>query len=164
MTYRLTPQRMAILRCLEGTREHPSAEDIYGKVKSAFPPMSRATVYNTLELLRRRGDVRELTIDPGRRRYDPDTSEHHHLLCTGCGRIVDITRRFRFSLDREEAEGFELRGNHVEFYGLCPDCRGEEVSYLATFKCDKCGATKEGRCKPKKCPSCEKAGTMQKQG
>ncbi|MBT9168785.1 MAG: Peroxide operon regulator [Syntrophomonadaceae bacterium] len=58
---KLTPQRLAILDCLDGNKEHPSAEDIYKDVSKRFPTMSFATVYNTLEALRQRGGILELT-------------------------------------------------------------------------------------------------------
>ena len=163
MTYRLTPQRLAILEFLEGNRNHPSADDIYRKVKAGFPGMSRATVYNTLDLLCRQGELAELTVDPRRRRYDPDTSAHHHLVCRACGLIVDIFRDFRILLSDEERESFLVESTHVQFTGLCLQCREKEVATMATFTCDKCGATKEGRCRPKKCPSCGIEGSMQKE-
>ena len=125
--------------------------------------MSRATVYNTLDLLRRRGEIVELTIDSGRRRYDPDTSAHHHLVCRSCGKVVDIFRDFPISLGDGESESFLVESAHIQFTGLCPQCRGKEMSTMATFKCEKCGATKEGRCRPKKCPSCQAEGSMQKE-
>jgi Fur family peroxide stress response transcriptional regulator len=154
---------MAILRVLEGNRRHPSVEEVHREVRKDFPTMSLATVYNTLEMLRKQGEVRRLSIDPARRRYDPETSAHHHLLCTECGRIVDIHRTFDLDLGDGEGEGFEIMGNHVEFTGRCPECQREEVVTLAEFKCEACGATKEGRCKPKKCPACGASGTMAKQ-
>jgi Fur family peroxide stress response transcriptional regulator len=163
MTYRLTPQRLAILGFLEGNEDHPSADDIYRKVKIGFPGMSRATVYNTLDLLCRRGEIAELTVDPERRRYDPDTRAHHHLICRACGRVVDIFRNFRVSLSDEERESFIVESTHVQFRGLCPQCREKEVNTMAIFKCEKCGATKDGRCRPKKCPSCGEEGSMEKQ-
>ena len=67
--FKLTPQRLAILDYLDGNTNHPSAEEIFGAVKTKFPTMSFATVYNTLEALRDRGKVLELTIDPSRKRY-----------------------------------------------------------------------------------------------
>jgi Fur family peroxide stress response transcriptional regulator len=119
---KLTPQRIAILECLEGNEEHPSAEDIFDSVREKFPTMSFATVYNTLDRLRRDGLVLELSIDPTRRRYDPDVSTHHHMICTSCGRVADIKRDFDLSVPEEEREGFDISMGHVEFYGRCPDC------------------------------------------
>lgn len=123
MNFRLTPQRMAIMECLQGNRDHPSAEDIFRQVKQTLPTISLATVYNTLDLMRERGIVSELTIDSRRRRYDPDTGPHHHLLCRCCGKILDICRQVDITLTNLEKGGFVVEGNHIEFYGTCPECR-----------------------------------------
>ncbi len=162
--FKLTPQRLAILEYLDGNRDHPAAEDIYHDVKKSFPTMSLATVYNTLEALKRRGEVVELTIDPERRHYDPNTEPHHHLICQRCKKIVDVHKEFRINIPPAQRQGFRITGNHIEFYGVCPECTRKGGVEMAVFKCESCGATKEGRCKPKKCPKCGETGTMSKQG
>lgn len=120
---KLTPQRLAIIKYLEGNQMHPSAEDVYAEVSKKFPTMSLATVYNTLETLKKRGEVQELTIDPGKKRFDPDTGPHHHIICTACGRIVDVHIQYDLNVPAGERKDFEITGNHVEFYGLCARCR-----------------------------------------
>ena len=126
---KLTPQRLAIMEYLDGNRDHPSAEDIYREVRKKYPMMSFATVYNTLETLKKKGDLTELTIDPERRRYDPDTEVHHHLICMKCRRIVDIHKDFSLNIPDEDRDSFDVVGNHIEFYGVCPECKSsaEEV-------------------------------------
>ena len=123
---KLTPQRLSILMYLEGNKDHPTAEEIYKKVSKKFPTMSFATVYNTLETLKRQGKVTEITIDPDKRHFDPDMEKHHHLICSRCKRIADIQVEFDLALPRSAVQGFEITGNHVEFYGICPDCRKKE--------------------------------------
>ncbi len=120
---KLTPQRLAILDYLEGNKLHPSAEEIYAAISKKFPTMSFATVYNTLDALQRRGEVRELTIDAGKKRFDPDTSPHHHLICVKCRGISDIFTDYDLPLSENERAGFEIIGSHIEFYGVCPKCR-----------------------------------------
>ncbi|SEM59487.1 Fur family transcriptional regulator, peroxide stress response regulator [Syntrophus gentianae] len=120
---KLTPQRLAILEYLKDNREHPSAADIYAAVSEKYQTMSFATVYNTLKALKDREHVLELAIDGGKKRYDPDTIRHHHLICTECRKIVDIFVEFDLSVPEAELNGFEIRANHVDFYGLCPECR-----------------------------------------
>jgi len=119
---KLTPQRIAILDYLEGNVTHPSAEDVYRAVLRKFPTMSFATVYNTLETLKDRGMVRELTGDPGKKRFDPNSRPHHHLICTQCRRIVDVQVEFRLPVAEQDRAGFEITGNHIEVYGTCPVC------------------------------------------
>lgn len=124
---KLTPQRLAILNYLAGNKSHPSAEDIYSEVKEMFPTMSLATVYNTIEALRRRGRVLEVTIEPTKKRFDPDTRPHHHLICVKCKKIRDIHYEYSLPVSAKERGGFEIIGNHIEFYGLCPLCKQEQV-------------------------------------
>ena len=120
---KLTPQRLAILDYLKGNTSHPSAEDIYSAVRDRFPTMSLATVYNTLAALQVRSVVQELTIDPHKRRYDPNVEQHNHLICTRCSKIVDVHLDFALDLPEEIKQSFSVTGNHVEFYGVCSACR-----------------------------------------
>lgn len=120
---KLTPQRLAILSYLNGNTSHPSAEDIYKAVQEQFPTMSFATVYNTLEALKNKGNVQELKIDRTKKRYDPDSTVHHHLICNKCKSIIDIRKDFNLSLPAEMTEGFDMLGNSIEFYGVCNKCK-----------------------------------------
>lgn len=120
---KLTPQRLAILGYLNGNTSHPSAEDIYKAVQKQFPTMSFATVYNTLEALKNKGSVQELKIDHSKKRYDPDSTVHHHLICNKCRSIVDIRKDFNLSLQDEMTCGFNVLGNSIEFYGVCSKCK-----------------------------------------
>ncbi len=117
-----TPQRLAILEFLKGNTSHPSAEDIYAAVVVKYPSMSFATVYNTLNKLREHRSLLELTIEPGRKRFDPNPAPHNHMICTKCGRIEDIHESFSLELPRDAMLGFRLTGTHVDFYGVCPSC------------------------------------------
>src|SRR3972149_9282920 len=82
--FKLTPQRLAILKFLEGNTSHPSAMDIYSEVKDAYPTLSFATVYNTLQALRNKGEILEITINPQKTHYDPNSKPHHHIICIKC--------------------------------------------------------------------------------
>jgi Fur family peroxide stress response transcriptional regulator len=99
---KITPQRIAILRFLEGNKTHPSVEEVYREVARAFPTISLATVYNTLDTLVGIGGVQTITIDPSRKRYDPETRPHHHLMCDDCGTIGDVFADFTGKLDIPE--------------------------------------------------------------
>ncbi len=120
---KLTPQRLAILEFLDGNTDHPSADSIFQEVKKKYPMMSFATVYNTIEALKKKGDLLELTIDPERRRYDPQTKPHHHLICVECKKIVDVHEKFSINVPEEVECDFDIMGNHIEFYGVCPECK-----------------------------------------
>jgi Fur family peroxide stress response transcriptional regulator len=114
---------MAILNYLEGNKKHPSAEEVYSNMKELYPSMSFATVYNTLQVLREKGGLQELTIDSTRRRYDPDARHHHHIICMKCKKISDLHADILLDLPDNEKKGYKVFGNHIEFYGLCPECR-----------------------------------------
>jgi Fur family peroxide stress response transcriptional regulator len=120
---KLTPQRLAILDFLEGNTDHPSADDIYKAVSAQHPTMSFATVYNTLDSLREKGYILELTIDPAKKRFDPCTELHHHLICTSCRKVRDIHKDFVLDLTEQVKGDFSITGNHIEFYGICAECR-----------------------------------------
>jgi Fur family peroxide stress response transcriptional regulator len=120
---KLTPQRLAILEYLEENKEHPSAEKIYRVVSEKFPTMSFATVYNTLIALRERGAVKDLTIDAERKRFDPNTSPHNHLICVTCKRIIDVDISCTPELPEHMKSDFEITGAHIEFYGICTKCK-----------------------------------------
>ncbi len=120
---KLTPQRIEILKFLDGNKNHPSAEDIFKFVSERFPTMSFATVYNTLEALKIKGEVSELIVDSCRKRYDPDTEHHNHLICTKCKKIIDIHKEYDLVIANGQRKGFKITGNNVEFYGICPECQ-----------------------------------------
>ena len=122
---KLTPQRLAILDFLEGNTDHPSADDIYKAVSVQHPTMSFATVYNTLDTLKDKGHILELTIDPDKKRFDPCTDPHHHLICLSCKRVEDIHMMFNLDLPEAMKGEFRITGNHIEFYGICPVCRAK---------------------------------------
>lgn len=121
--FKLTPQRIAILDYLDGNKNHPSADEIYKAVSKKFQTMSFATVYNTLAALRDKGSLRELTIDAAKKRYDPDTGHHNHLICVSCKKVVDIQIAYDLELPASAKNDFAVLNNHVEFYGLCPQCK-----------------------------------------
>jgi len=121
--FKLTPQRLAILDYLNGNDAHPSADEIYKALQNKFPTMSFATVYNTLETMKQQGNVAELTIDPHKKRFDPNPRPHHHLICITCKRIVDIPIDYNLPIPDEKKQGYAIVGNHIEFYGICRHCQ-----------------------------------------
>ncbi len=128
MGLRLTPQRIAILKYLDGNTSHPTADNIYRDVKQTYPTLSFATVYNTLQTLREHGEVMEVTIDPIRKHYDPNTSPHHHVICIRCNDLWDVFVDYSdvLKLPSTIARGMKTVGVHVDFYGLCKNCQKEE--------------------------------------
>lgn len=85
-----TPQRVKIAEVLLDKPQHLSAEQILDRLRQSGSSVSKATVYNTLNLFRESGLVRELSVDPERRYYDSVTRAHHHFYNTDTGEFTDI--------------------------------------------------------------------------
>ena len=124
--HRLTPQRMAILKVLVESPQHPSVDQVYNQIRADFPTTSLATVYKTIALLKDEGEIIELGFGGGSSRYDAARPyPHPHLICTTCQKIIDLdTPRFAdLSLELAERYGFEITNQRIDFYGICPDCQ-----------------------------------------
>ena len=126
--HRLTPQRMAVLKILASSFNHPSVEQVYDQVKVDFPMTSLGTVYKTVTLLKEMGEILELRFGEDSHRYDgarPDP--HPHLICIQCNKIIDGD----LSLDQkslrslEQASGYQILRPQISLFGLCPDCKEE---------------------------------------
>lgn len=83
-------QRVAVAEYVLGTADHPSADQVWARVKERFPVLSRATVYNTLNLFVEKGLLRELVLAEGKVVFDPKLSPHHHFIDDETQHIVDI--------------------------------------------------------------------------
>lgn len=84
-------QRLAVAQYVLTADDHPSAEQVWTRVKdSGFPQISRATTYNTLNLFVEKGLLRELVLAPGRVVFDPNLDQHHHFIDDETGEIHDI--------------------------------------------------------------------------
>lgn len=125
--HRVTPQRVAILRVFLTHRGHPSAEEIHRQLADQYPMMALSTVYNTLALLVEMGEAVEVSPATPVARFDPDTSDHCHLTCVDCGRIIDLpmsvcvggTNLLRVS----EEHGFRPLRQVYQVFGQCADCQ-----------------------------------------
>src|SRR6185369_982204 len=87
---KLTPQRMAIVRELAADPTHPTAQELFERLRPALPTMSFATVYNTLDALASAGLCAALSLSPGPSRFDPNMRPHHHAVCDRCGLVRDL--------------------------------------------------------------------------
>jgi Fe2+ or Zn2+ uptake regulation protein len=128
---KMTPQRLAIVRLFAEDEAHPTAQDLFERLRPAFPTMSFATVYNTLDALARAGLAGIVRL-PGKRgdaaRFDPNNSPHHHAVCDTCGTVLDIaagtlapTAGAARRLERA-APGFSIRTVERIYRGLCAKC------------------------------------------
>ena len=126
---RITPQRMAICELLATTLQHPTAQMIYEEIKPAYPSLSLATVYNTLEALADLGAINELgSAGDNASHYDANLSPHVNLACVSCHRVIDLPSQYIHRVESEVANtsGYRVFGARVLYYGLCPDCMEKE--------------------------------------
>ena len=127
--YRITPQRLALLKILAMSQDHPSAEDIYARLRRNFPTTSLATIYKTVGLLKEMGEVWELGFSDGRNRYDGNKPyPHPHLVCIQCKRIIDPDVKGMSDLSEELSQktGFQIVSHRIDFFGICPECQGRK--------------------------------------
>lgn len=124
--YRVTNQRLAVFDFLCDSASHPTADDIHEGVRQAFPKISVATVYKSVESLVDIGLVKPIYLGHAATRFDASTEEHAHFRCIACQEIRDVpinkTPAVEGTLDR-----YEIIGSSVEFYGFCPACRREKL-------------------------------------
>jgi Fur family ferric uptake transcriptional regulator len=122
-----TRQRDLILDAFLSSARHISIEELYLKLRSKHPNIGYATVYRTLKLFAESGIAREIQFGDGQTRYEHATEgEHHdHLVCTGCGKIIEFENETIEQLQSEVAasHGFLIETHKLELYGLCAACR-----------------------------------------
>ncbi|HEY9869852.1 MAG TPA: transcriptional repressor [Candidatus Obscuribacterales bacterium] len=113
-----TPQRVVITEFLLRTDSHPTADQVFEAVVNALPvPLSRATVYNTLNALVQAGVVKEVSTEPGRTRYDANLDRHHHFVDVNTGEIIDIPWQEVPQLPKNLNPRFKVHGYQIIFFG-----------------------------------------------
>ena len=110
-------QRVAVAEFVLFTTEHPSADRVWAGVQENFPMISRATVYNTLNLFVEKGLLRELHIAPDSVIFDPNVERHHHFIDEDSGRIYDIPWNQVEVSNAKPLPGFEVHDYQVVMRG-----------------------------------------------
>ena len=122
---RYSKKREAIYNALAATREHPSAEWMYRELKPEYPDLSLATVYRNLKEMVANGDAVIVGVLEGKERFDACHHPHAHLLCRGCGCVVDIELNHGLDhqcRDTESEYAVSIDPYGVQFTGLCKAC------------------------------------------
>jgi Fur family ferric uptake transcriptional regulator len=132
--FKSTLPRQMLYEILSSAPECMTAEEIFGSLKNLLPGAGLATVYRTLNLLVKLGQVTRIDIGDGRSRFELSesiTHEHrHHLVCTSCGKVIryaDFPQEERVLMEKTEMTlvkkyGFTIERHSIVFYGLCPRC------------------------------------------
>jgi Fur family iron response transcriptional regulator len=110
-------QRVAVADYVLYTTDHPSADQVWAQVKRSFPVLSRATVYNTLNLFTEKGLLRELVLAEGKVVFDPKLDPHHHFLDEETGEIVDVPWSALDVRRVHSLSGFDVREYQVVMRG-----------------------------------------------
>jgi Fe2+ or Zn2+ uptake regulation protein len=124
----MTIQRQVILEEVQKTDSHPTADEIYEKVRKRMPRISMGTVYRNLDMLAACGVIQKVDAGLAQMRFDGNNQEHYHLTCVQCGAIKDIPIEIpNNSLENlEKVMGnltkYGIFGHKLEFFGLCPEC------------------------------------------
>ena len=123
---RVTNQRALLLQIIRQGQGHLDADEVYQRARQKNPRLSLSTVYRTLQLFKKLGLVEEVHLDEAHHHYEAKSSaEHHHLVCLGCGKVIE----FRYPLTRyikrnvSEAEDFQIVSAEIRITGYCSKCR-----------------------------------------
>lgn len=121
---RMTDQRRAVYDALMIERDHPTAVDVFTRVRGRMPGISLATVYNCLDTLTACGLVKTVKLDRGPARFCPNLEEHAHFHCENCGTVLDLPLRSRRHPQDvwDLPENLSITAHEVAFRGTCPRC------------------------------------------
>jgi Fur family ferric uptake transcriptional regulator len=122
---RNTRQRQGILQELRLAEDHPTAAELFARVRRQLPRISLATVYRNLERLSEAGLVRKLEFAGAETRFDAVVSPHYHVRCTVCGSVADVHEIAEDLVGERYARlaGYRVQGHRLEFHGVCPGCQ-----------------------------------------
>ena len=123
--FRVTSQRISVMNAFMEEKGHVNAEELYRKLRKKYPRVSHTTVYRTLKLMNKCDLIKEVEFGDGTMRYELEQAHHDHLVCTGCGKIIEFLSP-RIELDQDRITGeFDFLPHHhrLEIFGLCKDCR-----------------------------------------
>ena len=121
-------QREAIIKVLDKTKSHPSAEWIYDEVKKEIPNVGLATVYRNLKQLKAAGEIMEIPTGKDTARYDGCTATHYHFYCERCGGVIDLDEPVDTTIEVSVAKrtGLVVTNHSLILTGLCWKCQGKK--------------------------------------
>lgn len=121
---RLTPHRREVYQVLSESMDHPTAYDVFNRVKDRSQGISLATVYNCLEHLTSHGLVRQVCLERGQSRYCANLQEHVHFFCETCGKVADAHPIAAFDPGKfwDLPKGTKVSNVDVAIHGTCAQC------------------------------------------
>jgi len=132
--YRITRQRRAVCDYLSTTVAHPTPYQVFDELAQRHPDISRATVYNTLNLLQELGAIVEISFGDEHTHYETDVTPHINLVCLRCHSIQDIHHSLSMEEIREQMQSADFQPvvSKTEIYGFCRDCRTQRQDEIRT--------------------------------
>jgi Fur family ferric uptake transcriptional regulator len=123
--YRMTPQRLAILRILQEAGSHLTPIEVFQHSQREMLGLTEATVYRSLNFLTEQGLVLAAHVGNGQLVYEIAGHDHHHLICRGCGQAMEIEHGLLSDLYElfKTHTGYYIDSIHTTFFGLCPACQ-----------------------------------------
>jgi len=124
----MTRQKKAILEELRNSDSHPTADEIYERIRQKIPKISLGTVYRNLETLSSSGMIKKLDIGHPQKRYDGRTGSHYHAHCINCDRVDDLPANSDLAIEDAFSHlcEYHITGHQLTIFGLCPDCKKKE--------------------------------------
>ncbi len=121
---RLTPHRREVFQVLAESTDHPTAADIFTRVKERSPHISLATVYNCLEHLSTSGLIKQVQVERSQSRYCANLHEHVHFHCESCGKVTDALPAADFNPTQfwQLPNGARITRTDLAMHGLCSEC------------------------------------------
>jgi len=126
---RYSAKREAIIRVLQETDKHPTAEWVYQQLKPQYPDLSLGTVYRNLAAFREEGLLISVGVVNGQERFDAETSPHTHFVCSCCGRICDMNELIvpeELVTAPTLKDGARVDHYQLTFKGVCKECLEKE--------------------------------------
>jgi Fur family transcriptional regulator, ferric uptake regulator len=139
----MTGQRQLLLELIQEHGGHLDAHELYRLASERNPRLSLSTVYRTMNLLRDLGLVNEVHLGEEHHHYElRPTTEHCHLICASCGKVVEIRSPLIQQLKAavSKRHDFEVAEAQVDLIGLCADCRTKVEEQVEPAPGDKKGA------------------------
>jgi Fe2+ or Zn2+ uptake regulation protein len=119
-----TPQRQAIYELLAADSSHPTAEDVFSRLRPKLPSLSLGTVYRTIDMLVKLGLLQRVTAGSGESRFDADVELHGHLVCMHCSAVFDFHAKATSAPSAAaKRTGFRIVGQQWHAHGICRECR-----------------------------------------
>lgn len=121
---RHTRQRALVWEVVHTSDDHPTAAQIFQRVRRRYPAIAYATIYNTLRWLVNRGQISEYTFGDAAARYDRNPNRHDHALCIRCGQLFDAEVHLPKEILHQASRrtGMKITSYHIQFLGLCSRC------------------------------------------